>query len=184
MRTRLLIMTVAALLLNACGGPEHDATTPAPGELTRDAIGYYCNMLVLDHQGPKGQVFIRGRDQPIWFTSVRDTITFTLLPEEPKNIAAIYVNDMGRASWERPEPGTWIDARQALYVVGSDKMGGMGAPEAVPFAERSAAKAFATRHGGEVVSFDQVPRDYVLAAVPMPMPMQHARENSTGKVVK
>jgi copper chaperone NosL len=60
----------------------------------------------------------------------------------------------------------------------------MGAPEAVPFAERSAAKAFATRHGGEVVSFDLVPRDYVLAVVPMPMPMQHARENSTGKVVK
>jgi len=182
MDARLIITIVAALVLSACGEPEHEAAAPAPGELTREAIGYYCNMLVVDHHGPKGQVFIRGRDEPIWFTSVRDTITFTLLPEEPKNIAAIYVNDMGRASWERPEPGTWIDARQALYVVGSDKMGGMGAPEAVPFADHAAAEAFASRHGGQVVPFDRVPRDYVLAVAPAPM--QHARENSTGKVVK
>jgi copper chaperone NosL len=182
MRTRLAVMMVAALVLNACGESGHEATAPAPGELTREAIGYYCNMIVVDHHGPKGQVFIRGRDQPIWFASVRDTIAFTFLPEEPKNIAAIYVSDMGRASWDRPEPGTWIDAHRALYVVGSDKVGGMGAPEAVPFAEQSAAEAFASRHGGHVVPFDKVPRGYVLAVAPAPM--QHAHENSNGKVVK
>ena len=105
-RTRQFVAMIAALVLNACGGPDQEATVPAPGELTREAIGYYCNMIVVDHLGPKGQVFIGGRDEPIWFTSVRDTIAFTMLPEEPKNIAAIYVNDMGRASWGRPEPDT------------------------------------------------------------------------------
>ena len=46
----------------------------------------------------------------------------------------MYVNDMGVARWEAPEPGTWIDANGAWYVIGSDRMGGMGVPEAVPFA--------------------------------------------------
>ena len=181
-RTRVFMALLAALVLNACGEPDREATLPAPGEPTREAIGYYCNMIVVDHLGPKGQVFIGGRDEPIWFSSARDAIAFTLLPEEPKNITAIYVNDMGRASWERPEPDTWIDARRAWYVLGSDKVGGMGAPEAVPFADQSVAEAFAEQHGGEAVPFDQVSRDYVLAGVDAPM--HHAREHSAGEVMK
>lgn len=171
MLNRLIVTTLAAAMLTACSehDAQHAAKAPPPGELTREAIGYYCNMIVVDHLGPKGQVLISGRDEPIWFTSVRDTIVFTLLPEEPKNIVAIYVNDMGRASWDRPEPNTWTDGRKAWYVVGSDKVGGMGAPEAVPFAQQSDANDFAGRHGGHVVSFDDVPRDYVLADASLPM---------------
>ena len=105
MRRILVIIAAVALLAGGCGEQEHpQAGAPLPVEITRDDIGYYCNMIVADHLGPKGQVFISGRDEPIWFTSVRDTIAFTLLPEEPKNIAAIYVNDMGRASWASPPP--------------------------------------------------------------------------------
>ena len=103
----------------------------AAQELSREAIGHYCNMIVADHLSPKGQKYVADSDQPVWFSSVRDTIAFTLLPEEPKNIAAIYVNDMGRASWESPEPETWIEARSAWYVIESSRRGGMGAPEPV-----------------------------------------------------
>jgi copper chaperone NosL len=38
----------------------------------------------------------------------------------------------------------------------------MGAAEAVPFSTEKAAKAFAGDHGGNVVRFDAVPRDYIL----------------------
>jgi len=138
---------------------------PVAAEPGADAIGYYCNMTVADHPGPKGQAFLSGEGQPLWFSSVRDTLAFTRLPGEPKNIAALYVNDMGRASWDRPEPGTWIDARSAWYVVGSGLRGGMGAPEVVPFAEREAADAFAARHGGTVSDFSSVPADAVIGAV-------------------
>ena len=156
----VIALLVVALVASSCG--EDEAPTPEAQELTRDAIGHYCNMIVADHVGPKGQIFVKGEEQPVWFSSVRDTIAFTMLPEEPKDIAAIYVNDMARASWDTPEPGTWIDARRAWYVLGSDRTGGMGAPEPVPFGERKAARAFARSHGGEVLAFEELPPDYFL----------------------
>jgi copper chaperone NosL len=163
-RTRLaaaLLALLAAPLLAACE-EKQQAAAPAPHEITREAIGHYCNMIVADHPGPKGQVFLIGEEKPIWFSSVRDTIAFTMLPEEPKNIAAIYVNDMGRASWEKPEPATWIEARQAWYVVGSAQRGGMGAVEAVPFAQKTAAEQFVREHGGRIVTFAEMPPSFIL----------------------
>jgi copper chaperone NosL len=40
--------------------------------------------------------------------------------------------------------------------------GGMGADEAVPFLKRAAAEKFVSDKGGRIVSFKDVPRDYVL----------------------
>ena len=153
----------AAVLLSACGEEAETAVKPAPQELTRAATGYYCNMIVADHEGPKAQIFLNGAATPIWFSSVRDAVAFTLLPEEPKGIAAIYVNDMARADWAAPGLGTWIEAETATYVIGSRMRGGMGAAEAVPFAKRAEAEAFVAAHGGRIVSLAEVPRDYILA---------------------
>lgn len=160
-------VTVAfmALLLAGCGEDEQ-AEAPPPQEITREAMGHYCGMIVADHPGPKAQLFLKERADPIWFASVRDAIAFTMLPEEPKAIAAIYVNDMGKAmSWESPEPGSWIEARDAWFIVGSRRTGGMGAPETVPFSDQPAAQAFADEYGGELVRFDDIPPDYVLSPV-------------------
>lgn len=156
--TRVLLV---ATLAWACSDRQPEVI-PAPQELTRDAVGYFCQMTVMDHDGPKGQVFLSDRAQPLWFTSVRDTIAFTLLPGEPKNIAAIYVTDVGRASWDQPEPGTWIDARKAFYVLGSNRLGGMQAPEVVPFKTREDAERFRQEQGGEIYEFDAIPRDSIV----------------------
>jgi copper chaperone NosL len=40
--------------------------------------------------------------------------------------------------------------------------GGMGGEEAVPFSDKAAAEKFAAEHGGRVVAFAEVPKDYVL----------------------
>lgn len=160
----VLLLLGVLLPLAGCGDDE-EAAKPAAQELTREAIGHYCNMIVADHLGPKGQILLKDRDEPVWFSSVRDTIAFTMLPEEPKDIAAIYVNDMAKASWDSPEPGTWIDARETWYVIESDRVGGMGAPEAVPFSEQAAAEAFAAQHGGRVMAFADVPEDFILGGV-------------------
>ena len=150
----------ASALAAACD--ENEAPPPPPAELTRAAVGHYCGMIVADHAGPKGQVFIEGSGEPLWFSSVRDAIAFSMLPEEPKRIAAIYVNDMGRASRDAPEPGTWNEARKAWYAIETGRAGGMGAPEAVPFADRAAAEAFAAAHGGRATAFADIPRAFIL----------------------
>jgi len=134
---------------------------PAANTLTREASGYYCLMTVVYHKGPKGQVILTD-GKVNWFTSVRDTISFTLLPEEPKNIAAIYVNDMSNAEWDNPGAENWILAKEAWYVLGSSRSGGMGAPEAVPFSSKESATKFVNEQGGKIYDFSSIPKSYIL----------------------
>jgi copper chaperone NosL len=162
-RFHATIALLAALLALAACQRQTDAP-PAPFAMTEEAMGRYCGMNILEHPGPKGQIILAKYDEPIWFSSARDAIAFTMLPEEPKDIRAIYVSDMAKApTWEKPGADNWIDARQAFFVVGSDRKGGMGAAEAIPFSIEEAAKLFAKGHGGRVVRFAEVPRDYILA---------------------
>jgi copper chaperone NosL len=122
-------------------------------------------MNLMEHAGPKAQIILAGRSEPVWFSSARDAFSFTLLPEEPKDIRAIYVSDMGMAaSWEAPGTMNWVNAKQAVFVIDSRKKGGMGGDETVPFSDHSAAEKFAAENGGRVVRFSDVPREYVLGS--------------------
>lgn len=167
MRVFISLPLILALLiaLSACEEETGLARAVAPEEPGPEAVGHYCGMLVEHHSGPKGHIFLSDRTKPLWFSSVRDTLAFTMLPEEPDNIAAIFVNDMGRATnWEKPEPGTWVLAREAHYVVGSDARSGMGAPEIVPFGDLAAARQFVEAHGGRIVGFEGIPQEIVLGS--------------------
>ncbi|WP_419695575.1 nitrous oxide reductase accessory protein NosL [Mesorhizobium muleiense] len=163
---RLLLPAAVAAFMALVGCSDNgEIEIPKPFALTEAAIGHYCGMNVLEHPGPKGQVMLGRIPEPIWFSSARDVVAFTMLPEEPKNISAIYVSDMAKApSWEEPGAENWVDARQAVYVIGSSVRGGMDAPETVPFSTEAAAAEFAGRNGGQVVGFADIPRDYVLGA--------------------
>jgi copper chaperone NosL len=126
-------------------------------------MGRYCGMNVLEHPGPKGQIILEPANEAVWFSSARDTLAFTMLPEEPKGIAAIYVSDMAKApSWEEPGAENWVDARKAFFVIESAAVGGMGAQEAVPFSTREAAEKFVAEKGGRIRTFTEIPEDYVL----------------------
>ena len=159
---------LALILVTSLTGcmEERAAELPLPDVLTREAIGYYCNMTVEDHQGPKGQIKLEGQSKPLWFSSVRDTITFTRLPGESKNIRAIYVTDMSEeATWDNPRNGKWIEARSAHFVLGSSKNGGMGASEQVPFATKEAADKFIQNYGGHVVTYSEIPDSAIFGPV-------------------
>ncbi len=164
MRHRALAFALLVPLAFA-GCQKETARLPLPQKMTVESIGHYCGMNLLEHPGPKGQIFAASLIEPVWFSSVRDTIAFTMLPDEPKDVQAIYVSDMAKApSWDKPGAENWVEARKALFVIGSRVKGGMGGDEAVPFSDRGAAEKFMSENGGRIVTFDQVPRDYVLAA--------------------
>ena len=159
-----LLAGLFALGLAGCS-EEKKVEVPPAATLTASAVGHYCGMNLVEHEGPKGQILLRSRKDPIWFSSARDALSFTMLPEEPRDIAAIYVSDMAKApSWADPGAGNWIDARTATFVIGSSRKGGMGADEAVPFSTAEAAQEFARQYGGRLAGFSEMPKDYVLGA--------------------
>jgi copper chaperone NosL len=165
-RNTLAALLAATVIAVACDQTQPPAELPPPVEVTAEATGHYCGMLLNAHEGPKGQIHLASRAQPIWFTSVRDTVAFTRLPEEPRDIRAIYVSDMARSrSYEQPDAGAWVEAHQAWFVIGSAMRGGMGAPEAVPFSDAGAAASFRDRHGGQVVRLAEISDAYVLGPV-------------------
>lgn len=164
---------IGVLLLAGC--EEEVADRPAPVALTGDALGHYCQMTLLEHPGPKAQLHLEGLPAPVWFAQVRDAVGYLRLGERTAPVAAVYVNDMGAApDWARPGAANWIDAESAIYVIGSDARGGMGAPELVPFAARAAAEAFRARRGGMLAAFAEIPDDAVLGPVAIEPPAPHA----------
>lgn len=155
MMRKALILTL--LLLPACRD-EAEVAAPEPMTMTAEAVGYFCQMTVLDHAGPKAQIFLKDVLDPLFFGQVSDAVAFRRMPEQAGEIVAVYVSDMGAASdWARPGPDNWIAAEDAVFVTGSTRMGGMNMPEAVPFATREKADDFAAEYGGQIVSLSEIP---------------------------
>jgi copper chaperone NosL len=153
-----------ALLLSACQEELAQNTDPLP--LTPETVGYFCQMNLLEHEGPKGQVHLDGLPgMPLFFSQVSDLVVYLRLPEQSNAVLAIYVSDMGAegATWAEPGVANWTDARTANYVVGSGVEGGMGAPEVVPFADPAEALAFAAERGGVVMALEDIPDSAVTA---------------------
>ena len=155
-------------LLAGCEQEVAKVPIPAAVTLTEVAVGHYCEMQVLAHEGPKAQIHLSGVEDPLWFTQVRDGVAYLKSPEKSTEILSFYVNDMGVAkSWAKPGIDNWIEAQKAYFVVGSNARGGMGAPELVPFALRSQAEKFATERGGKVMILSEIPVATVLSPVEM-----------------
>lgn len=163
MRT-LALIPAALLALAACR--QEQAALPEPVAMSADALGYYCQMALGEHDGPKAQVHLAGAPAPLFFSQVRDAIAYQRMPEQDAPVVVIYVSDMGRAhSWNDPGIDNWIAATDAFFVVGADVTGGMGASEIVPFASRESAATFAGRRGGRVASLAGIADTEVLAPV-------------------
>jgi copper chaperone NosL len=152
-----------ALLLAGCQDEVAQNTDPVP--LTPETVGFFCQMNLMEHDGPKGQIHLDGLPgAPLFFSQVRDAVTYLRLPEQSHTILAVYVSDMGApgATWAEPGTRNWIDATTAHYVVGGDVAGGMGAPELVPFSDVDAATAFVAQHGGSIMGLDDIPESALL----------------------
>jgi len=162
----ILFLLVCGTFLAACG-EKQAAAKPPPATLSRDDIGYFCGMIVEDHQGPKSQIILKDHEQALWFTTARDGIAFLRLPEETRPILAFYVSALDLGGWDHPEsdPANMIDAGQAWFVIESDRQGSMGAPETIPFTSEQAALSFIEKFGGRALRLDDIPDSYILGPV-------------------
>lgn len=156
MRRRIGSVGVAALLLLAACGDKDSASLPQPLEPDEQSVAYFCHMNLTEHDGPKGQAFVRGQDKPYWFASVGEAFTFLETEVHGGALEVVYVNDMGQGTWANPAPGAWIDIRKASFVIGGKVPTGMedDGPNAAPFADKAKAEAYAKEIGGTVVDFD------------------------------
>lgn len=156
----LVISAALALPLAAC--KEEAAVKPVAVTMTDEALGYYCQMYLADHGGPKAQIHEKGQDHPLWFSQVSDAVTYLRGGEKRGDVTAIYVSDMEKApSWAEPGRDNWIDADAAVFVIGSRQAGAMGMPEAIPFGSQKAADAFVAREGGAIVKLAEIPDKYL-----------------------
>ncbi|MBF0109162.1 MAG: nitrous oxide reductase accessory protein NosL [Magnetococcales bacterium] len=163
------VLILASILLGLSGCADTDPSSmPRPREPSATDRGYYCGMSLAEHSGPRGQIFLEGHPEPLWFSSIQDALFYRFTEGETLRTQAFYVNDMGNTDWDRPQSGAWVEAGLALYVVDSRRGGGMGAREYVPFSRRETAEAFVRDYGGVIVSFEELPRSMIASSPPDP----------------
>jgi copper chaperone NosL len=144
---------VALLALAGCG----DAGRPlSAGEPAADAVCALDGMSINDYPGPKAQIVFKGGHID-YFCSLAELFEVLFSEQGQHGIAAAYVQDMGKADWNKPR-GHWLDARHAVYVVGSRAQGAMG-PTIATFARMEDAQGFAAREGGRVLAYGQLRPD-------------------------
>ncbi|HET9701070.1 MAG TPA: nitrous oxide reductase accessory protein NosL [Burkholderiales bacterium] len=154
---RILVLG-AALAAAGCGEAERPKAAQ-PVEITRSTVCSLDGMVLADYPGPKAQMHY-AQGKPDFFCDTVEMFSLYLRPEQQKRVTALYVQDMGRTDWDKPE-GHWIDARTAVYVHGSRRRGSMG-PTIASFSREEDAKAFAGMHGGRVLRFAEVKPEMVI----------------------
>jgi copper chaperone NosL len=151
------VFTLLSLLfLTAC------SETPAELQAAQKAMAiesheecHLCGMIISGFPGPKGQLYERGKQNSLKFCSTRDMFAYLLDPEHQHAIQTSYVHDMVVMPWQHSEQETYIDARQAWYVVGHNNKGAMG-PTLASFSNQQVAITFAEQHGGQIYRFEDV----------------------------
>lgn len=150
MKKGVLITLLVIFLLGCSRG---QGAKPLPVDLDRSHDCKVCGMIIVDFPGAKAQMHYKNGKYDA-FCSTLDMFLFYFQPDRPANIAAIYVNDMGRADQEHPK-GHWIDAKSAFYVQGGNVTGPMG-EAMVPFSDMKDADAYVKKHGGKIIKFEEV----------------------------
>jgi copper chaperone NosL len=139
-------------LLTACG--QQGSASVQAQDFQAGTSCELDGMLLADYPGPKAQIHYQGAEKPTFLCDTVELFSLLLQPEQVRPVQAAYVQDMGRADWERPL-GNWVDAKTCHYVRGSKRKGSMG-PTLASFARREDALAFAKQWGGEVLAFSAI----------------------------
>ncbi|MCG2582521.1 MAG: nitrous oxide reductase accessory protein NosL [Marinobacter sp.] len=169
----LSVMVMFAVFLTGCSESEEQVTEkPDPVHFESGDECHVCGMIIASFDGPKGQAITAREQESRKFCSTRDMFSWALQPENAKRDHTLYVHDMAQTSWESPDDTALIDARDAFFVVGSERTGAMG-PTLASFASESSAVEFANEFGGEVVLFEEVTMQHLVRDGNQPMSHQN-----------
>jgi copper chaperone NosL len=149
-----LVALTALTAMAGCGERSGDAGALGPVEINAATSCELDGMLLADYPGPKAQIRYAGQEAPVFFCDTVELFNTMLRPEQVRKVAAVYVQDMGKADWNQPR-GHWIDARSGIFVLGSKRHGSMG-PTIGSFAQEADARKFIEQWGGRMLRYDEV----------------------------
>ncbi len=149
---RASVVVVFTMTLLACDISQNSEHREPVAYNLSDAC-HVCGMLVQEIAGPKGQVYDNRSKQVKKFCSTSEMLFWYLQPENKSNVTSIFVHDMTNNAWDRPDDRQMIPAREAFYVVGSNKKAAMG-KTIVTFRTSIAAAKFLEEFGGEMITFN------------------------------
>ena len=167
-RTELTLLTLLlGLGLLACSKPEEAPLNLAPVAFHNTDECHVCGMIITDFPGPKGQALSKRETKK--FCSAAEMLGWWLQPENRIGDAKLYVHDMGRSDWAKPDDNHLIDATQAFYVVDLADSGLSGAMGAVlaSFADEQAARKLAAIHKSRVMKFAEIDQTVLQKAAAM-----------------
>lgn len=156
-----LFLAVAGLVITGCNDANKVEAPVEPVGFHAGDECHVCGMLIAEFPGPKGQAVATTEVRK--FCSAAEMIGWWLQPENQNRSYELYVHDMARSDWYRPDDAHLINARDAWYVAGTGLEGAMGAVLAT-FADEQEARALAQRTGGHVMRFDEIDQTFLSKA--------------------
>lgn len=165
--TKWLTAALMAITLAGCSNGEQQAVAkPDPVHFDSGDECHVCGMVITNFPGPKGQAFTERQQHTRKFCSTKDMFAWFLQPENENRDHTLYVHNMAETHWDHPDDTHLIDAREAWYVVGSERTGGMG-PTLASFETESEATDFAAEYGGQVIGFADITLEHLNAGMAM-----------------
>lgn len=155
--------------LAGCLGDDEEAPDELPEAVNIEGRTCpVCGMIVGNHPGVGAQWFLSEDTDPLAYDSVREAMHDRFDREAAgESIIGGYVTDLSDQAhevrdegddtyvWSSFEPDTFVEATEAVYVIGSDLSGAMGA-DLFPCSLRDDADDLVASYGGEVITYEEI----------------------------
>lgn len=145
------------------------ALQAAPVEkVSQDVRCSVCGMFVAKYDNWIVQAHLAD-GEVMYFDGVKDMLVFYFNPQQYRPSQQNDINDIWAKDYYTLK---WLNAREAIYVIGSDVYGPMG-KEFIPFASKEAAENFLQDHKGKkILSFNDI-TDELVQSMRSGSKMQH-----------
>lgn len=151
---------LSILLLGCSEEPQQTMAKTAVAIESADEC-HLCGMIISNFPGPKGEAYQEGKETINKFCSTKDLFAFILQPENTRQVREVFVHDMSKTPWHKPEDEYFINAKEAWFVTGSSQKGAMG-PTLASFSTEQDAKVFIEEFGGELVRYGDITTEMLM----------------------